>query len=396
MAANSEICDARRQNYKDIDEIRDVALGDSDEDIDLGEENSDYNDDNDWEYEAEHPQPTVTFVADPQSDIMVDNDNNADVREPTAVEQPIPASVMIPEHNTDTDKLLDAGTSGGDDEPLPKCGQGGIIRCGQGQHVHTCDGCRGSGIHTRDGRGSVANGKATQGDNPNWTWKKINQTQNNVDTETIPIFSKNEGLHVRIGDTPNALDLVELYLTDEILTCVFNETNLYAHQYLEENPEKADTTYLSACADTDNLEMKKFFGLVILMGIIHKPNLPMYWSTDSLYHTPIFSKIMTRDQFYLLQKFLQFNDAADPNYNPNDDERDHLHKVRLFMEMIREWCCKVYYSEKQLSVDESLVLFKGRLHVKQYIKTKRARFGIKLYELTSSDGITLDFLVYCG
>ena len=59
--------------------------------------------------------------------------------------------------------------------------------------------------------------------------------------------------------------------------------------------------------------------------------------------------------------------------------------------------CKLVYSPgKNLSVDESLVLFKGRLTFKQYIKTKRARFGIKLYELTMSDGITLEFLVYCG
>ena len=125
MAASSEICDAQRWNYKDIDEILDVVLGDSDEDISLGEENSDYNDGSDWEYEAEHPQPTVTFVADPQSDdIMVDNGNNAGVLEPIpVVEQSIPAGVIIPEHNTDTDELLDADdTSGGDDEPLPKCG----------------------------------------------------------------------------------------------------------------------------------------------------------------------------------------------------------------------------------------------------------------------------------
>ena len=39
------------------------------------------------------------------------------------------------------------------------------------------------------------------------------------------------------------------------------------------------------------------------------------------------------------------------------------------------------------------MLFKGRVKFRQYIKTKRARFGIKLYALTTSDGITL---VYCG
>ena len=128
----------------------------------------------------------------------------------------------------------------------------------------------------RGGRGGVVNGRTRQGDTPNWTWKKINQTQNNDDIETIPILTKNEGLHVRIGDTPNVLDFVELYFTDEILTRVVNETNSYGHQYLEENAEKADNTYLSAWTDTDILETKKVFGLVILMGIIHKPNLPMY------------------------------------------------------------------------------------------------------------------------
>ena len=129
MAASSEICDARRRNYKDIDEILNFVLGDSDEDIDLEEEN--YNDDSDWEYEAEHPQPTVTFVADLQfDDIMVDNENNADVVEPTVVEQPIPAGVMIPEQNADTDELLDADdTSVEDYEPLLKRRRRGTICC---------------------------------------------------------------------------------------------------------------------------------------------------------------------------------------------------------------------------------------------------------------------------
>ncbi|MEO0686422.1 MAG: hypothetical protein AAFY76_15625 [Cyanobacteria bacterium J06649_11] len=37
-----------------------------------------------------------------------------------------------------------------------------------------------------------------------------------------------------------------------------------------------------------------------------------------------------------------------------------------------------------------------RQKFKQFIRTKRSRFGIKIYELCTSNGITLDFLVYCG
>jgi len=42
--------------------------------------------------------------------------------------------------------------------------------------------------------------------------------------------------------------------------------------------------------------------------------------------------------------------------------------------------------DEMCRLNESLVLFKGRLHFRQYIKAKRARFGIKLYELYTSDG----------
>ena len=47
-------------------------------------------------------------------------------------------------------------------------------------------------------------------------------------------------------------------------------------------------------------------------------------------------------------------------------------------------------------MDKSFVLFKGRLSFKQYISSKKAKFGIKLYQLCTSHGILLDFLVYHG
>ena len=40
------------------------------------------------------------------------------------------------------------------------------------------------------------------------------------------------------------------------------------------------------------------------------------------------------------------------------------------------------------------MLFKCQLHFEQHIKTKRLCFGIKLSKLTSSNGTTINFLVY--
>ena len=64
--------------------------------------------------------------------------------------------------------------------------------------------------------------------------------------------------------------------------------------------------------------------------------------------------------------------------------------------MVNERCFQVFSPGKYVSIDESLVLFKGRLSFQQYIKSKRARFGIKLYQLCTSNGIFLDFIVYHG
>ena len=48
-------------------------------------------------------------------------------------------------------------------------------------------------------------------------------------------------------------------------------------------------------------------------------------------------------------------------------------------------------------VDESLMLFKGRLSWKQFIRTKRARFGVKNFELCDSEtGYLFNLKIYCG
>ena len=149
-------------------------------------------------------------------------------------------------------------------------------------------------------------------------------------------------------------------------------------------------------SDIDVEKMKTFIGILFLMEIIYKPAIPLYWSTDELFYTPNFSGAMTRNRFQIIMNFFHFNDNNDPSYDQNDEIRDRLNKVRPLIELLHEHCRRVYRPGQNVSVDESLVLYKKRLQFKQFIRTKRARFGIKLYELTTADGITLDFVVYCG
>ena len=105
---------------------------------------------------------------------------------------------------------------------------------------------------------------------------------------------------------------------------------------------------------------------------------------------------MSRERFQLLQRSLHFQNNQDPLYNPNDPDRDGLFKIRTLIDMVRQKFSSVHYPPENLTVNESLVLYKGRLLYKQYIRTKRTRYGIKMFELATADGILLDFMIYQG
>ncbi|KAJ8933661.1 hypothetical protein NQ314_013873 [Rhamnusium bicolor] len=57
---------------------------------------------------------------------------------------------------------------------------------------------------------------------------------------------------------------------------------------------------------------------------------------------------------------------------------------------------ELYYPSRELSIDESMVLWRGRLEFRQYVKDKRHKFGIKLYQLCEPNGIVLKLMVYTG
>ncbi|KAJ1187627.1 hypothetical protein NDU88_004402 [Pleurodeles waltl] len=105
---------------------------------------------------------------------------------------------------------------------------------------------------------------------------------------------------------------------------------------------------------------------------------------------------MTHNRYLLLLRMLHFVDKALalPRDHP---DYDCLFKIRPVLDHFVDRFSEVYVPGKEISVDKSLVLFKGRLVFKQYITSKRARYGIKLYMLSeSSTGYVYNFRVYTG
>ncbi|XP_035713791.1 piggyBac transposable element-derived protein 4-like [Folsomia candida] len=142
-------------------------------------------------------------------------------------------------------------------------------------------------------------------------------------------------------------------------------------------------------------EMWQFFALALMMGLIIKPEIKDYWSTDSMFSIPFFGHflVMSRNRFEsILRGFhLVDNDTVPPN------NKDRYIKFGSFMDKLFQNFRKAINLGSFLTVDETLLSFKGRLSFKQYLKDKRARFGMKLYLLCdSASRFVLKALPYQG
>ncbi|XP_042878520.1 piggyBac transposable element-derived protein 4-like [Penaeus japonicus] len=105
-------------------------------------------------------------------------------------------------------------------------------------------------------------------------------------------------------------------------------------------------------------DMYSFLVLVIAMGLVKVPRMSQYWRSDWVVCGP---------PVYYVKK------------------NEPRARIEPFLSLLREKCKVVISPGKHMATNEALVLWKGRLGFCQYIKSKRARFGIKVFVLCPSD-----------
>lgn len=97
----------------------------------------------------------------------------------------------------------------------------------------------------------------------------------------------------------------------------------------------------------------------------------------------------------MLCKFLHFNNNE--NINQFEGEGRLLFKINPIITHLRKKFINNYTPSKELSIDESVLLWKGRLRYKVYMPLKSAKFGIKYYEMCeSTTGYVYNFFIYVG
>lgn len=211
-------------------------------------------------------------------------------------------------------------------------------------------------------------------------------------TPTIHIFNNDEsGVKIQLPDAPTALEIFEHFFSTEILDQIVAETNAYHDlRNIEENNGPSHSR-ANQWAPVTVEELYVFLGLTLLMPLVHKQRIQDYWTKDLVIETPFFRQVMSRDRYLAILSTLHFCN------NNNVDKNDRLFKIRIIVDHFRKMFREGMYPFENVALDESLILFKGRLSFRQYIPSKRHRFGIKFFVVADCEtGYILDFLIYTG
>ncbi|XP_050505081.1 piggyBac transposable element-derived protein 4-like [Diabrotica virgifera virgifera] len=185
----------------------------------------------------------------------------------------------------------------------------------------------------------------------------------------------------------------EHFIDDEIISLLVEETNRFAAQRNTANDAAlagSRTPRLNKWVDTDPIEMRKFLGIVVWMGLMHLPKLRDYWSTKRIYENGI-PKILSSNRFEMLLSMFHLSNNEQP-INPED----RLHKISNFLNLLEQKFKESYNPEEEVCIDESNVPFRGRIYFRQYIPNKRHNYGIKILKICIFGGYTWSFKVYTG
>ena len=125
-------------------------------------------------------------------------------------------------------------------------------------------------------------------------------------------------------------------------------------------------------------ELKAFFGLNIAMRIVKLPEAQMYWQKKWLTNVPSFAQVMSRNRFFHILRYLHVSD--DSVIVPAK-----LHGIRPFLELIFPNFENAYDLHKNISIDECMIPWRGRLSFPQFIASKPIQFGIKVWVLADSE-----------
>lgn len=205
----------------------------------------------------------------------------------------------------------------------------------------------------------------------------------------IDQFRLTPGPAINLPDSGRALDFFLLFFDNELIEQIVRFTNANA-------VVKGARNWQAVTSE----EMKVFLAFLIISNdLVVVPRDEQYflstWNTKIFHTSNIRNLFSSRKRLFQLKKYIYF---VDPRHVLTEDERkDHLFKIRNVSSSVINKCRTLFNCGREVSVDEAMIPFKGRLSIKVRMPDKPVKFGVKFFVLCDAkSGYCKNVIIYAG
>ncbi|KAJ6643847.1 PiggyBac transposable element-derived protein 3 [Pseudolycoriella hygida] len=181
------------------------------------------------------------------------------------------------------------------------------------------------------------------------------------------------------SENMRAEDFFELFFDDALVEMIIHTSTEYS---LSKNLPDISLS---------KVELRAFFGILILSGYNRLPGKPMYWNSDKDMRNEAVAETMRRDRFDKIMQALHFTS------NTNLDQSDKFAKLRpVIYHLQKQFMRNFMPTDEAISHDEAMVEYFGNHGCKQAIREKPIRFGYKIFCQNTTSGYLIAFNPYQG
>ena len=184
---------------------------------------------------------------------------------------------------------------------------------------------------------------------------------------------------------------MELFFTNAILQTFVDSSNSF-NSNLGEKRRRSNSHLLTV------QELKKYFAVVLWMGIQRLPNRKMYWSRGA-FRSEFVKNCFSKRRFDCITRNLHYKDTSQisSDERKRKNSEDGFWTVEELMMALSESCRHFFRTGQLVDIDEMCIYFKGRHRCKCYNPNKPNKWHFKAFCLNDSKtGYLSNFFLYRG
>ena len=161
------------------------------------------------------------------------------------------------------------------------------------------------------------------------------------------------------------LDYFQLYFSDNVFQPICDNTNKFREFRVQQKNITSPNFVEKFWEDTDVPEMKAYFGIAVMFGLLNQPRYRNFWSKDPFLGNQGVQRVFSLKHYSKLSEYLHVSDRKS-EHNRGSPLYEKPGKVRWLYDHLLQTFPKFKNPERVQVIDEQIMPFSGRISNIQY------------------------------